>query len=88
VDPGLGGALQAIRDALLATGGPLKSAQARLAAETKHISADRDTIEARATVYHDQLVRSFTTMDKQVTAFKATQSYLDQQIKMWTNEKN
>jgi flagellar hook-associated protein 2 len=33
-------------------------------------------------------VRSFTTMDKQVTAFKATQSYLEQQIKIWTNEKN
>jgi flagellar hook-associated protein 2 len=86
VDLGLGNALQAIRDALLATGGPLKSAQKRLAAETTEIGQARTQLEARSTVYHDQLVRSFGAMDKQVTAFKATQSYLDQQIKLWTND--
>ncbi len=88
VDLGLGGALQAIRDALLATGGPIKATQARLTVETKHISADRATLEARSTAYRDQLVRSFSTMDKQVTAYKATQSYLEQQIKIWTNSKD
>jgi flagellar hook-associated protein 2 len=86
VDTGLGGALQAIRDALLATGGPIKSTQKRLTAETDEISDARALLEARSTVYHDQLVRSFTAMDRQVTAYKATQSYLDQQIKMWTND--
>lgn len=86
VDFGLGGALQAIRDALLAAGGPLKSTQARLTAETKEISAARAALEERSTVYRDHLVRSFTAMDRQVTAFKATQSYLEQQIKIWTNE--
>jgi flagellar hook-associated protein 2 len=49
VDQGLGGALQAIRDALLANSGPIKSTQARLTAETKTISADRTTLEARST---------------------------------------
>jgi flagellar hook-associated protein 2 len=85
VDQGLGGALQAIRDTLLATSGPIKSTQARLTAETKTISADRTTLEARSTNYHDQLVRSFTAMDRQVAAYKATQSYLEQQVKLWTN---
>ena len=85
VDQGLGGALQAIRDALLAKSGPIKSAQARLDAEAKSISADRAVLEARSASYRDQLVRSFTGMDRQVSAYKATQSYLEQQIKIWTN---
>jgi flagellar hook-associated protein 2 len=85
VDQGLGGALQAIRDALLATSGPIKSTQARLTAETRTISADRTTLEARSANYRDQLVRSFTAMDRQVAAYKATQSYLEQQVKLWTN---
>jgi flagellar hook-associated protein 2 len=41
-----------------------------------------------ATKYHDQLLTTFTAMDSRVSAFKATQSYLDQQIKMWTNGNN
>jgi len=27
-------------------------------------------------------------MDRQVSAFKATQSYLEQQVQIWTNGKN
>lgn len=84
IDQGLGGALQAIRDKLLANNGPIKSTQARLAAETRAIGADRTRLDERSTSYRNQLVRSFSGMDKQITAYKATQSYLDQQIKMWT----
>lgn len=86
VDIGLGGALKAIRDSLLATGGLIKSTQERLSTESKQITTDRETMEARQTAYRDQLVRSFTSMDKQVTAYKATQSYLEQQVKIWTND--
>jgi flagellar hook-associated protein 2 len=85
VDLGLGGALKAIRDSLLANSGPIKSAQARLKSETQAISTDRAALESRAESYRDQLVRSFTAMDKRVSAYKATQSYLEQQVKIWTN---
>ncbi|MDX3885716.1 MULTISPECIES: flagellar filament capping protein FliD [Sphingomonas] len=88
VDLGLGGALQAIRDALRASGGPLATTQARLATESKTIAKDREKMETRESAYHDQLVRQFTAMDSRVAAFKATQSYLDQQIKMWTSGNN
>ena len=40
--------------------------------------------ETRSTAYYDRLLGTFTAMERQVSAFKATQSYLDQQIKMWT----
>jgi flagellar hook-associated protein 2 len=88
VDPGLGGALQAIRDALRASTGALTTSQQAAAVETKRIADDRTNMEATLTAYHDRLVAQFTAMDSRVAAFKATQSYLDQQIKVWTNSNN
>ncbi|SNS43038.1 flagellar hook-associated protein 2 [Sphingomonas laterariae] len=88
IDLGVGGALQAIRDALRASGGPLASSQNRLTTETKTIAEDRERMETREESYRVQLVKQFTTMDSRVSAFKATQSYLDQQIKMWTNSQD
>lgn len=88
VDLGLSGALKAIRDQLLANDGPIKSTQSRFAKETTAISDDKARATARADAYREQLVRSFTAMDVRVTALKATQSYLDQQIKIWTNDSN
>jgi flagellar hook-associated protein 2 len=85
IDSGLGGALQEIRDTLRARTGPMSIAQDRLEAEAEDIAEDRAALEARAEAYHDQLVQSFTAMDLRVTALKATQSYLDQQIKMWSS---
>ena len=35
-----------------------------------------------------QLLASFTKMNQQVSSFKATQAYLDQQVKMWTSSNN
>jgi flagellar hook-associated protein 2 len=88
IDPGLGGALQAIRDGLRARGGPFASAQERLEKEADRIADDRATLETRSSKYYNQLLTTFTAMDRQVSAFKATQSYLDQQIKIWTADKN
>lgn len=88
VDPGLGGALQSIRDALRARGGAFATTQDRLGKEAARIAEDRTKLELSSTKYHDQLLTTFTAMDSRVSAFKATQSYLDQQIKIWTNSKD
>lgn len=85
VDPGLGGALQSIRDALRARGGAFEGAQERLSKEADRIVEDREKLETSSAKYYDQLLKTFTAMDSRVSAFKATQSYLDQQIKIWTN---
>ena len=84
IDAGLGGALQAIRNALRASDGPFAATQERLTKETKSITTAREAHERRSEAYYNQLVTSFTAMDRQVAAFKATQSYLEQQIKMWS----
>ena len=85
IEAGLGGALQAIRDTLRASNGPLAATQDRLSKEAKSIAADRETFERRSDAYYNRLVTSFSAMDRQVNAFKATQSYLEQQIKIWSN---
>jgi flagellar hook-associated protein 2 len=85
VDPGLGGALQSIRDALRATGGAFATTQKRLSDEAARISKDSDDLTTQSDKYYNQLLTSFTAMDRQVSAFKATQAYLDQQVKMWTS---
>jgi flagellar hook-associated protein 2 len=85
IDPGLGGALQSIRDALRARGGAFASAQERLDKEADRIAEDREKLETSSSKYYNQLLTTFTAMDSRVSAFRATQSYLDQQIKIWTN---
>lgn len=83
IDAGLGGALQAIRDSLRAQTGPLKGSQDRLAAQAKAIARDRETLEMRSEAYRNQLIASFSSMDKRVSVLKATQSYMEQQIQAW-----
>ena len=85
IEAGLGGALQTIRDALRGTTGPLGTLSDRLNAEAKSIADDRVAMEARADAYKLQLQKSFTAMDSRVSALKATQAYLEQQVKVWTN---
>jgi flagellar hook-associated protein 2 len=88
IEPGFGGALQAIRDNLRSSTGPFASSQDRLKKEADDIADDRVEMESRHQTYYNQLLATFTAMERQVSSFKATQSYLDQQVKMWTNQKD
>jgi flagellar hook-associated protein 2 len=88
VEAGLGGALAGIRNALRATNGAFATSGARLTKEKTSIEDAETTLTTHSTAYYDRLLGSFTRMEKQVSSFKATQSYLDQQIKMWTNSGN
>jgi flagellar hook-associated protein 2 len=87
-DPGIGGALLAIKDAATAPSGALEGLKKRLDKVTASIATDRTRMEARETAYRDRLTRTFGTMDTRVSALKATQSYLEQQIKIWSSSRN
>ena len=86
IDPGLGGALQSIRDSLRARGGAFAGRE-RAADHGGRPRSPRTATRSRRArrKYYDQLLTTFTAMERQVSAFKATQSYLEQQVKMWTN---
>jgi flagellar hook-associated protein 2 len=87
VEAGLGGALKAIRDVLRDRNGAFNAANGRLENEKRDIADDKAALETRSEVYYNQLLRTFTGMERQVSAFKATQTYLEQQVKMWTNDR-
>jgi flagellar hook-associated protein 2 len=86
-DPGIGGVLTTLKAAATATNGALASLSTRLGKEASALATDRERMEAREAAYKARLERQFAGVDASVGALKATQSYLDQQIKLWTASK-
>jgi flagellar hook-associated protein 2 len=81
---GLPAALRSVSLTLTAPAGGLSASQtgytrlqSALAKEEERIALDTETLRTR-------LTRQFAGMDARVSAYKATQSFLDQQIKSWT----
>lgn len=85
-DPGLAFALDEIRDAAIAPGGMLESLGKTLQAEASTLAKNRERMEAREDAYKARLEKQYATLDARLSAFKATQAYLEQQIKLWSNE--
>lgn len=85
-DPGLAFALDEIRDAAIAPGGMLESLGKTLQAEASALAKNRERMEAREDAYRARLEKQYSTLDARLSAFKATQAYLEQQIKLWSNE--
>lgn len=84
-DPGIGGAMAALKTSETATGGGLASLKLRLEREQKDIDSDRTRIEEREAAYKARLLKNFTSMDSRVSNLRATQSYLQQQIDQWNS---
>ncbi|KKC25097.1 flagellar filament capping protein FliD [Sphingomonas sp. SRS2] len=86
IDLGLQGALDAIKNELTASAGPLTSSQKKLEVEKEAISKEQEKLTAKDTAYRAQLSLQFTRMQGALLAYSSTQSYLTQQVKLWTNE--
>ena len=84
-DPGIGGAMLALKNSETAAGGGLASLKDRLDRDQKNIDADRTKIEEREAAYKARLLKNFASMDSRVSNLRATQSYLQQQIDQWNN---
>lgn len=88
LDLGLGGALAMLKTALVGTNGSLSAFQATLKTQTGTLADALTAADKKLTVYHDRLVSQFSTMNTRVSAYKATQSYLTQQVDLWTKSTN
>ncbi|MFZ5705206.1 MAG: flagellar filament capping protein FliD [Pseudomonadota bacterium] len=86
IDTGLQGALDAIKSELTASSGQLTASQSRLETEKAAISEDKEKLTAKDTAYRAQLTAQYTRMQSSLFALTSTQSYLTQQIKLWTND--
>lgn len=83
-DPGLAFALDEIRDAAVASGGVIESLNTSLQSEAAALAKNRERMEAREDAYEARLEKQYATLDAKLSALKATQAYLEQQIKLWS----
>jgi len=84
-DPGIAIALKTINDKVTGGGGAMESLRQRLENESDGVAKDKDRMETREAAYRARLQQQFGTLDSRMSALKATQSYLEQQVKVWTN---
>lgn len=84
-DPGIAFALDALRDAAVGSSGALEQVRSSLQREADAIAKNRERMEQREDAYRARLEKQYAGMDARIGALKATQSYLEQQIKLWNS---
>lgn len=82
---GLAAAVKGIQDKVEAADGALSASEARYKKLATELSAQLEKLDENMTDYEERLSTVYTAMGSKLAALKATQSYLDQQIKVWTN---
>jgi flagellar hook-associated protein 2 len=87
-DPGIAFALDAIRDKAVANDGVIGRVTKSLNDRKETLAEQLETIEMREDAYRVRLEKQYGSLDARLAAIKATQTYLDQQIKLWTNQGN
>lgn len=86
--PGLAGALKTVTDYLNGKDGPLASSAATYDKLKASLKDRLDGLDKQMDNYQSQLTKVYTAMQSRLSALKATQSYLEQQISVWSNSKN
>lgn len=81
--PGLGGAMKSITDYLNSSTGPLATSESTYASFKDTLQEQLDKLDTTMTDYEARLTSTYTAMQGQLTALKAQQSYLEQQIDSW-----
>lgn len=85
VDLGISGALAALVSAFEADSGLLGTMETRLETEGDRLADDRTALDDRKTAYQARMNSQLTKMQTAVSSYKSIQSYLDQQVAIWTN---
>lgn len=88
IDMGLQGALDAIKNELTASSGQLTASQKKFETEKSSISTAKEKLSEKDAIYRAQLTAQFTRMQSALSAYSSTQTYLTQQIDLWTNQNN
>ncbi len=83
--PGLSALMDTVRDNIEKEDGPLKTAQARYDAEAEEFTRQLEDLDEKMTNYQEHLTTIYAAMETRLSALKATQSYLEQQIEVWNN---
>ncbi|MBA3941097.1 MAG: flagellar hook-associated 2-like protein [Sphingopyxis sp.] len=87
-DPGIAFALDAIRDKAVGVNGVINRVSKSLDEKGKTLAETLEKVEEREEAYVKRLEKKYGALDAKLAAFKAQQTYLEQQIKLWTNQGN
>lgn len=87
-DPGIAFALDAIRDKAIATDGVIDRVSKSLTQKGETLAETLEKVEIREDAYRARLEKQYGSLEARLATVKATQTYLEQQIKLWTNQGN
>lgn len=85
---GIAGLMDSVRDNIKKDGGPLATTQDKYEKLAKELTDQLDKLDTQMTNYQDQLTKVYSAMETRLSAMKATQSYLQQQVALWTKNDN
>ncbi|UZW55051.1 flagellar filament capping protein FliD [Sphingobium sp. JS3065] len=81
---GLAGLMDGVRDNIQKDGGPLATSQGKYKALADDLGRQLEKLDTQMTDYQAQLTKVYSAMETRLSALKATQSYLEQQVALWT----
>lgn len=81
---GLAGLMDKVRDNIQQTDGPLAGAQAKYKKLADQLTEQLEKLDTQMTDYQTQLTKVYSAMETRLSALKATQSYLTQQVALWS----
>lgn len=84
-NPGLAKAFEDVKTSLKDPNGSLTGAQNRLNKIAADLTKMMERVEEDSDKYREQLEKTFAAMDRQLTVLRSTQSYIEQQVSVWTN---
>ena len=87
-NPGLSKIMDTVRDNIQSADGAIKSTQAKYDALAEDFTKKLEALDDRMVSYEAQLTKVYSAMETRLSALKATQSYLEQQIEVWNNSDN
>jgi flagellar hook-associated protein 2 len=85
---GVPAAMQAISLAAGSTRTGLGASEARYNAQVDDVAEQREAAVEAATTLRTRMTQQFASMDARVAAYRATQSFLEQQVDAWNNTNN
>ncbi|PZO91996.1 MAG: flagellar hook protein [Sphingomonas sanxanigenens] len=88
IDLGIGQMMANLADSITDPDTGLGASNDRYTRQQSDLADQQDKLSTDSAAMRDRLTQQFATMDSRVAAYKATQSFLEQQIKVWTNSNN
>lgn len=85
---GIAGALSSIVTYIESDGGPLNSSQNTYKNLATNLQKQIDKVTRQESDYSDQLTATYSAMQSTLLQLKATQTYITQQVAVWTNKTN